>query len=432
MARSSIYPPSVTPGIPRLGERPDGWLETTYGDVLEKHTRKAEIQDEQKYQLVTAKRSRGGIVPRSQLYGKEIKTEAQFYICTDDFLISKRQIIHGACGIVPAYLDGAIVSGEYSVLRVKSGLLLDYLKYHCHTVYFQQTCFQSSVGVDVEKMIFDLDQWLKFAVYLPPIPEQHKLAAILSTWDEAIDLTQQLIAAKQQRKQALMQRLLTGKVRFPGFEEEWPLVTFGEVFTFLRTAAFSRSDLTYEIKDDSVFNIHYGDIHSTYSSDILDLSNEESVPKVRDNGKLARDVDYLNDGDLVIADVSEDYAGVGICVEVANIEDRKVTSGLHTFAVRDKAGLTTQGYRCYILKAPQVAKKLRQLATGVSVHGISKSNISNLQFHLPSLLEQRKIAIVLASCNEEIEALQQKLAAIQQQKQGLMQQLLTGKIRVKV
>lgn len=432
MARSSIYPPSVTPGIPRLGSRPDGWIETTYGDVLEKVTRKAEIKDDQRYQLVTAKRSRGGIVPRSQLYGKEIKTEAQFYICANDFLISKRQIIHGACGIVPETLDGSIVSGEYSALRVKSGLLLDYLKYHCHTVYFQQTCFQSSVGVDVEKMIFDLEEWLKFRVYLPPLPEQRKIAKILSTWDEAIDLTAQLMAAKQRRKQALMQRLLTGKVRFPGFEGEWPLVTFGEVFTFLRTSALSRAVLTYENTDDAIFNIHYGDIHSTYSSDVLDFSNEGRVPKVLDNASLSKDINYLTDGDLVIADVSEDYAGIGVCVEVANLGGRKVTGGLHTFVVRDEKGMTTQGYRCYILKAPQVAKKLRQLATGVSVYGISKSNLSSLQFHLPPLAEQRKIAAVLAACNEELALLQKKLTALRQQKQGLMQQLLTGKVRVQV
>ena len=200
MARKSIYPPSVTPGIPRLGEKPEGWVETTFGEVLQVVQRRTEVADDTEYQLVNAKRSRGGIISRERLLGRQVLTKTQFLVRTDDFLISKRQIIHGACGIVPASLDGALVSNEYATLRVKDALLLDYLRYFTHTVYFQQTCLYASVGVDVEKMIFRLGDWLKYKVHLPPISEQRKIAAILGTWDEAIALTERRIAAGQQRK----------------------------------------------------------------------------------------------------------------------------------------------------------------------------------------------------------------------------------------
>ena len=110
MARKSIYPPSVTPGIPKLGDKPEGWIETAFGEVLQIVERKAQVDDETEYQLVTARRNRGGIVPRARLFGRDILTKTQFFIKAGDFLISKRQIIHGACGVVPPELDGALRS----------------------------------------------------------------------------------------------------------------------------------------------------------------------------------------------------------------------------------------------------------------------------------------------------------------------------------
>ncbi len=99
MARNTLYPPSVKPGIPRLGVKPKGWVEVSFGDVLQVIQRPAEIEDNLEYQLVTAKRNRGGIVPRETLTGENILTKIQYFVAKDDFLISKRQIVHGACGV---------------------------------------------------------------------------------------------------------------------------------------------------------------------------------------------------------------------------------------------------------------------------------------------------------------------------------------------
>ena len=87
MARKNLYPPSVTPGIPKYDFKPEGWIETSFGDVLRVVKRKVEMQDEAEYQLVIAKRSRGGIVPRTVLKGKDILTKTQFYI---NFLLEKQ------------------------------------------------------------------------------------------------------------------------------------------------------------------------------------------------------------------------------------------------------------------------------------------------------------------------------------------------------
>jgi type I restriction enzyme S subunit len=204
---------SFQEGIPRDAECPNGWQLHTLGDVLKIVERPAKIIDKQKYQLVTAKRYRGGIVPREQLCGDQIKTKKQFFIATGDFLISKRQIIHGACGLVPSSLDGAVVSNEYSCLQTTKHLDPNFLNYLVHTRHIQQTFFHSSVGVTLEKMIFRIDQWLKHQVNLPSINEQRAIARLLATIDREILLLAKERRLLKQQKKGLMQKLLTGEVR---------------------------------------------------------------------------------------------------------------------------------------------------------------------------------------------------------------------------
>ncbi|EIQ6807722.1 restriction endonuclease subunit S, partial [Escherichia coli] len=234
MARDSLYPVSVKAGKPILGMLPTGWQKLSLEKCLNIEARKAYIQDNQEYDLVTVKRSRGGVIRREHLKGKDISVKSQFYIKEGDFLISKRQIVHGACGLVPKELSGSIVSNEYCVLTGKSGFYLPYMEFLSESLYFQQTCFHSSIGVHIEKMIFKLDSWFKWPFNIPPLSEQKRIVKILSTWDKAISVTEKLLTNSQQQKKALMQQLLTGKkrlldergVRFSG---EWKRVKLGAI-----------------------------------------------------------------------------------------------------------------------------------------------------------------------------------------------------------
>lgn len=228
---NKAYPSSICPGIPRLSPCPSGWMTLTYRDVLRVEERPAQLDDDQEYQLINVKRSRGGIVPRRRLKGNEIKTKTQFIVKSGDFLIANRQIIHGACGVVPKELEGAIVSNEYSTFRANDCLWLPFFEYFTHSIHFQQTCFHSSIGVDVEKMVFKLEWWLKHKFHLPQLREQKKIAEIISTWDDAIKKIRYLIDVQIQRKKCLMQQLLTGQKRMPGFTEEWTEHKLGKLFS---------------------------------------------------------------------------------------------------------------------------------------------------------------------------------------------------------
>ena len=181
----------------------------TFGEVVDVVERPIRLEPRTKYQLVTARRSRGGIVRRSELLGQDILTKTQFQVRAGDFLISRRQIIHGACGVVPADLDGAVVSNEYSSLRTRSSLSMEFLRQYAHTPYFQRTCFHSSHGVDVEKMVFKIDDWLKWPVDIPPPEEQQRIAAILFSVDDVIEKTRAVIDQLQVVKKAMMDELLT-------------------------------------------------------------------------------------------------------------------------------------------------------------------------------------------------------------------------------
>jgi type I restriction enzyme S subunit len=208
----------------------------------------------------------------------------------------------------------------------------------------------------------------------------------------------------------------------------WTTPKINEVFQFINTTSFSRNQLNYDT-DNDLYYIHYGDIHSTYKKPLLDFEIETNVPKLNSDVVLPNSVQYLEDGDVIIADASEDYEGVGEAIEIKNLNGKAVVSGLHTFALRDIENLTVPGFRTYIFKNPNVKKALKTIATGSKVYGVSKGNIQKFKIVLPTLPEQKKIANILNTWDKAIVAQEKLIAQKQDLKKGLMQQLLTGEKR---
>jgi type I restriction enzyme S subunit len=268
-------------------------------------------------------------------------------------------------------------------------------------------------------------------ILLPSLHEQEAIAGVLECWDKAIRNYEKKIEKERNIKKGLMQRLLSGKQRLPGFSGEWKKIVFGEVFDLLKTYAFSREQLTLKPQESAeIYNIHYGDIHAIYTGYALDLEKERAVPLIKKATEIPSNPVLLQEGDLIIADVSEDYEGVGACVELRNIGSRKVTVGLHAFVARDKRGHSALGYRSFLLKHPAFAKRLKQISTGVSVHGISKGNLLKEKISLPPLHEQQAIASLLSAADSEIEAMERKLVILKDQKKFLLNNLVTGTIRL--
>jgi type I restriction enzyme S subunit len=257
-------------------------------------------------------------------------------------------------------------------------------------------------------MIFDLDKWFKFKVYLPPLPEQRKIAEILSTWDEAIDLTEQLIAAKQRRKQALMQRLLAGQVRFPGFEDEWVrrrVADFGNVVTGNTPPKDKPNYYEGEFPWTSPADMHSGKVTKTKTT----LSPE--------GRKVARSVPK---GSVLVTCIGS--IGVNAIAEV----DLAFNQQINAIVVNE----TYDNHFIYYL-IDHHSQTLLSYAGTTSVPIINKSQFERIEYLVPSSVkEQNCIANILSACDDELALHQQKLAALRRQKQGLMQQLLTGRVRV--
>ncbi|HBR79366.1 MAG TPA: hypothetical protein DEA46_02985 [Candidatus Moranbacteria bacterium] len=211
----------------------------------------------------------------------------------------------------------------------------------------------------------------------------------------------------------------------------WQEIRVDDVFNFLRTYAISRENLINNTNNNvGIGNIHYGDIYSTYNSSNIDLRNV-SVPLVKDNEFSPNEEDFLNDGDLIMADVSEDYEGIGVTVSIHGIEDKKVVGGLHTFVLRDVNKKTNERYRQYIFRNPEIRNKLKKIANGVSVYGISKNNLAKLLINLPPLPEQGRIVAVLEVWDEMVGKMARKIEIKKNIKKGLMQELLSGKKRLR-
>lgn len=216
---------------------------------------------------------------------------------------------------------------------------------------------------------------------------------------------------------------------------DWDTPELGTVFKFLKSYSFSRAQLSNEKTNNEILNIHYGDIHSTYKNGILDFEIEQNVPYLNDG--LLNNNDFVNDnspalqdGDLIIADASEDYNGVCNCVELKNINSRRVVSGLHTFAARSNEKIISLGFRTYVLKHGQVVRALRRIATGISVYGVSKTNLSKIKISLPPLPEQKAIAQVLSTWDKAINLNNQLIVQKELRKKWLMLNVLPSSRRI--
>jgi type I restriction enzyme S subunit len=282
------------------------------------------------------------------------------------------------------------------------------------------TC--QKAGTTVESVEYS---WLK--AFLIPTPstqvEQRAIAAALSDVDALIAALDKLIAKKRAVKTAAMQQLVTGKQRLPGFRGEWEVKRLGDVFTLLSTASNSRSDLT---EHGEVGYIHYGDIHGTDMS-FLDCDTTK-IPHIASD--LVKHVPLLEEGDLVMADASEDYEGIGKSIEVKNLRGCKLVAGLHTLLLRGNKAIVADGFKGYLQYVPAVRSALVRLATGISVYGISKNNVRSIEVSLPGIEEQTAIAAVLSDMDAEIAALEARREKTRRIKQGMMQELLTGRTRL--
>lgn len=221
---------------------------------------------------------------------------------------------------------------------------------------------------------------------------------------------------------------LVPKLRFPNYSSEWHSYTLGEILTFYSTNSFSREKLNYDTG--SVKNIHYGDIHTKFPS-IVSIDNNKDIPFINDDLDLSKfsEDQYLREGDLIIADASEDYEDIGKAIEVKDINNEKVLAGLHTILARDENDMAVNGFKAYLFSTNNLKTKIKIIANGISVLGISKNNLSKLNVEIPSKKEQQNIVSFISDIDKKIELLEKKHQLYLDFKNYLMQQIFAQKLR---
>lgn len=192
------------------------WVSKKIGELVKEVKRPVNWDDESEYRLLSVKRRSEGIVLREVLKGHQILTKKMNVAKTGDFLISKMQVVHGASGLVTKQFDGCHVSDSYIALIPKDRDILDieFFSWIGKQLKMYHKAFLCSYGVHIEKMTFNINMYLREKIRVPPtIEEQQKIAFALSRAElEIVSITQKLAALKQEKK-ALMQKLLTGKLR---------------------------------------------------------------------------------------------------------------------------------------------------------------------------------------------------------------------------
>lgn len=321
--------------------------------------------------------------------------------------------------VEPSILPANINQNVALIRPVKEKVFPLYLKYAIRSPFVQWQVIQEA-STQAQPSL-SLKQVGDFKIFSPPLPEQHKIAKILSTWDKAISTTERLIINSKQQKKALMQQLFTGKKRLlddsgKPFENEWVHGYLGDLCVLKGGSAFK------EIYQGNTS----GDIPFIKVSDMNLPLNKKLINEA--NNWVKKDVvqqikaKLFPKGAVVFAKV-----GAALLLNRRRILTRETIVDNNMMAATPLDSSTTE-FLYQIMLAIDFAKLVQDGA----VPSVNQSDLSKFKLTYPNILEQKKIASVLANADKEIELLEQQLADLKQEKKALMQQLLTGKRRVKV
>jgi type I restriction enzyme S subunit len=397
---------------------PSGWETVQIGDVVKPARSAVTVEPDTLYREIGIRSHGKGIFYKEPISGKDLGDKRVFWIEPGCFVVNIVFAWEGAVAQTTLSELGMIASHRFPMYKPDADRLdLDFITYFFKSKKGIHLLGLASPGGAGRNKTLGQQNFLQLQIPLPPLKEQKKMAAILQTCDEAIDLTEQLIAAKQRRKQALMQRLLTGQVRFPGFEDEWEMVTLDNVTSKVGSGITPRGG------------------SESYLASGIPLIRSQNVLTGRLN---LEDVAFISEEQhnkmsatrLKAKDVLLNITGASIgrsCVVPVNFIEGNVNQ--HVCIIRPTDQLNSTFLSAFLNSAIG-QRQIDAFQAGGNRQGLNYVQIRSFKLPLPTIEEQEKVAQILQTCDQELALHQQKLAALRRQKQGLMQQLLTGRVRV--
>jgi type I restriction enzyme S subunit len=345
----------------------------------------------------------GQLVPTSSMTITEAAATklSEFRLSSGEVIIGRRGDM-GRCAVVLNKHLGWLCGTGSMIVRPSPKIDTRFLQRVLSSPSVVSAIVDSSVGTTMVNL--NQNTLSSLSVQTPPLPEQRAIATALSDTDALIASLDKLIAKKRDIKQATMQQLLTGK---------WEVKRLGDVATFLKGKGLPKSEL---ISDGANPCIHYGELFTRYPETIREIFSKT-------NSSLDTFRSIANDVLMPTSDVTPRGLAKASCVTVDG-----VILGGDILVIRSDAKRVLGTFLSYIIRCEE--DQVLQLVSGSTVYHLYGSDMKKFTFSLPSITEQTAIAAVLSDMDTDLTALENQRSKILALKQGMMQELLTGRIRL--
>ena len=415
-----------------IGWLPVEWELKSLKDILfpiAKKSRIVRIEEDKIYRLLKVRLYSRGIVLRADEKGYKIAAKFLYKTIKDDFIFSKIDARNGAWGFIPKNLEGGLVSGDFPILRLaehKCNQKFLYFLFGKESAWIPLR--NIAIGTTNRKRI-QIPQLLNIKIPLPPLPEQKNIAAVLSSLQEAIEKTEDVIKSLREFKKSMMRHLFTyGSVtpeeaeqiklketEIGAMPEEWEIDKLEKVIQATQYGLSKRGNTEGQYPILRMNNLNDGKIY-THSLQFVDLDFKE-FQKFK-----------LNDGD-VLFNRTNSFELVGK-TSIFNFDNDFVFAS-YLVRVIPNQNLLNSEYLNYYLNMEATQKRLKLLATrGVSQSNINATKLRNFSIPHPPLPIQNQIAQILSSIDAKIRAEEDKKNTLDTLFKTLLENLMTGKIRV--
>jgi type I restriction enzyme S subunit len=344
----------------------------------------------------------------------DVEVPERLIVRKNDVLICVRngsRNLIGKCALIDEKTAGMTFGAFMSVFRTEYGKFVFY--------QFQSDIIKKQISENIGATINQITN-KDLNSFEIPFPrnqvEQQAIAAALSDVDSLLTALDSLIAKKRLIKQGAMQELLTGKRRLPGFSSKWSEVSLSSIGKFSKGRGIKKDETT----SDGIPCIRYGEIyihHNDYIRKFYSFISPE----------IAKQSQRINKGDLLFTGSGETAEGIGKCVAFLGNEEAYAGGDVVIFIPSKQNSL----YLGYLMNHASIVTQKARMAQGDAIVHISAQKLGQLNLNLPTIEEQTAIAKILSDMDAEITALESRREKTRLLKQGMMSELLTGRIRLK-
>ena len=392
----------------KAGILPADWTLCTIGDCLERVERPVDVQADEMYSQIGIRSHGKGLFYKEPVTGASLGNKAVFWIEPDCFVLNIVFAWEQAIGKTTQNEVGMIGSHRFPMYRPIDGRVdVDYLITYMLTKRGKDILEAASPGGAGRNRTLGQDRFLKSKIILPSPDEQRRIAEVITTQDKVIELKERRLVEKQRQKKYLMQQLLTGKKRLPGFDGEWTHVRANQIF---KNVTDKKHDGTLEV------------LSATQDRGIIPRSQVDI------------DIKYAEESLTGYKKVVKGNFVISLCSFQGGIEYSEYTGIVSpAYTVLTSIYPIEDNYYKQFFKSADYINRLNIAVYGIrDGKQISYDDFGRIKIPYPPLDEQKAIATVLATADKEIEILKQTIEQEKQKKKALMQLLLTGIVRVSV